>query len=641
MADYEYEYIPPNEGSRPEFKSDLESVYDVTTTPAGMRGEAVRSAIRSGRCICWNLDASPLGQGWISVKGKGTLDFLNNKFTQTFSSGGVYQEACLLNAKGRVVDKIGVVVLSDEHAYMLTSPGHSGSDLFDRLDPLIFPMDQVKLQDCSKTSKIITLASTKQEHAETAIESYVVPLLDLKDSSWEFPTQSASQVTLTSGATLTIVPTSVLPETATSGYTLVMENDDDDLGQALWRNLIGEESPDGPIEIGALEFETLRIEGGMPLFGKELTVALGDDATILPAGPLELHWDNLVDQEKGCYLGQEGVASVVKNPRGPPRLLYQVVFDYDDNVFDTETEGDRRSAAFENLTKLPQAGLEIFVLGSQNEISVGTLTSVAEPSGTGDNNMLALALCRRGDSILKAMKKRDLEIDRNLGKEPFADEPLWNDDNVDAASAMVPPPPMDPLDGVEVVVKDMYTVGVLRSIPSRRYPMGQNMFTDIVTYDGVEPGEGEIEVNRIKKKWAPEVDAALDEVFAKQQQQRQQKQASASTSVDIEETDLMDEASQAEIDRAAKEASKAQAEADAAAAEAQRKADKMEMLKKRAEEAMAKRKAKKAEVAAPISEATNPDDEAAEEQRKAEKMATLKKRAEEAMARRKLKKQQE
>lgn len=641
MAEFEYEYIPPNQGKLPSVQSNLPSVFDVTNTPAGMRGEAVRSAIRSGRCIAWDLGGTPLQQGWIKVEGKGTLDFLNNKLSQTFSSKGQqYTEGCLLNAKGRVVDRIGAAILSSDCAYMLTSPGHAGSTLFQRLDPLVFPMDRVSLRDCSDTAKIITLASTKLEHAQKAIETYVVPLLKIK-TPWSFPVENkCAHFELASGALITILPTAILPETAVSGYTIVLEDNNDILGRTLWNNLIGEQSPNGPVEIGALEFDTLRIEGGMPLFGQELLGASKDPNAMTPAGPLELHWENLVDMNKGCYLGQEGVASMVKSPRGPPRLLYQVIFDYEGNVFNTESEGDRGDV--ENLTKLPEVGSDLFVLGSQNEINVGTLTSIAEPSGTGDPNMQGLALVRRADSILKAMRERGLEIDRSLGKEPFADDPLWNGGNVNVGSAIVQPPPMDPLDGVEVVVKDTFTVGVLRCIPSRRYRRGQNMFSDIgEVYDEVEPGEGEVAINRVQKKWSPEVEAALDALFDKQEQLKST-QGNALVSEGEENPISMYGSSdddQTELDRAMEEVRQAKADADAAAAEAERKIAKMEMLQRRAADALKRRQEKKEDTAVTpkAAEAGEGDASADEAARKAAKVARLQKQAEEAIARRKAK----
>jgi hypothetical protein len=207
---------------------------------------------------------------------------------------------------------------------------------------------------------------------------------------------------------------------------------------------------------------------------------------------------------------------------------------------------------------------------------------------------------------------------------------------------------MDPLDGVEVVVKDTFTVGVLRSIPSRRYPMGQNMFSDIIVYDVVEPGEGEVEINRVQKRWSPDMEAAIDQLFEQQQNPASAVDADQDEDSSVDATDLMSEAEQAELDRAMEEVTKAQADAVEAAAEAQRKADKMEMLKKRAEDAMARRKAQKkpepvkAEVVATATIESD-DEEAtaeAEANRKAEKMAMLKKRADEALARRKAKSQE-
>jgi folate-binding Fe-S cluster repair protein YgfZ len=644
MVEYEYEYIRP--GSFPTVPdSDLTSVFDVSSTPAGMRGEAVRSALRSGRCIAWNLGNTPLKQGCLKIDGKGTIDFLNNKLSSKFQPlGNKFQEGCLLTSKGRVVDRIAVASLSSECAYLLTSPGHEGIHLFQRLDPLVFPLDRVKLHDLSASTTIISLASVKKEHVKKAIEEYVVPLLDSKTPLNLPEIHKCAQWDTTSGSKIIVMPTAILPETAVTGFTLVMikHEDSDNLDQVIWNNLIGDQSPNGPVPIGALEFDTLRIEAGMPRFGRELLGASKNSSLLTPPGPLELHWDDLIDTSKGCYLGQEGVTSVLKNPRGPPRLLYQVIFDYEGNIFDSESNGDKGN--IENLTKLPQIGSELVVLGSQNQIPVGVLTSVAEPSSTGDPNMLALALVRRADSILKAMKDRGIEIDRNLGKEPFADDPLWNGGNVMAGSAMLQPPPLDPLDGVEVVVKGTFTVGVLRCIPSRRYPIGQNMFSDIgEIYDEVQPGQGEIIVNRIQRRWNPDVEATLDALFEKQEQLRTRN--STPQKKNLQSLNLSQDADQLELERALEEANRAQEKADEFAAEAQRKAAKLEMLQKRANEAMLRRRQKQQEShfenKPSKPEENNDDIIKTEAKRKAEKLAMLQRRANEAMARRQKAKQKE
>jgi folate-binding Fe-S cluster repair protein YgfZ len=535
MSSLDYEYIPPNVKAPAPFSSSLSSAYP-PGTPAGLRGEAVRSALRSGRCIAWDLVDSSLSHGWIGVRGKGTTDFLNNKLSQSFSTtSNSFAKACLLTAKGRVLDQVCVAIESDEQAYLLTSPGHAATELYNRLDPLIFPMDQVTLEKCSP--RVLTLASIKLEHVQEAITRFVMPLV----GEWiKFPSLTES---LFVSDKLVVLPHAVLPVCAGQGYTLILEKD---LGERVWQALTSEENPEGPIGIGALEYETLRIEAGLPAFGAELTGGDKDKRGKAP-GPLELHWESFLDLNKGCYLGQEGVASVIKNRRGPPRLLYSVVFDDDTNVYEHQSGDDKE----DNLTVLPQVGQELFVLGSNEEIAVGTLTSVAEPGGTGEPTIVGLALIRRADSVLKQMKDMNLDVGESSFRET---DPAGGD-------GMIPPPPLDPLDGLEVIVGGTFTVGRLRMVPSRQFRMGQNMFKEI---DGYEPPEKEGSVIGFMNPVKREISL-----------------------LDVQEEDEDD------LAKAMEEVEKAKAEAEEAAAEAKRKEEKMEMLKKRAEEAMARRKKKK------------------------------------------------
>lgn len=527
MSSLDYEYIPPNKMATAPFASDLASAYP-SDAPAALRGEAVRSALRSGRCIAWDLTGSRLAQGWIGVSGKGTRDFLNNKFTQTFTQP--FTIACLLTAKGRVIDQVCVAMESPEQAYILTSPGHSGSDLFNRLDPLIFPMDQVELEEYKP--RIITLASTHLEHVEEAIRKFVLPVVDSQD--WDTSKLFVSDE-------LTALPHAVLPPCAAQGYTLIL-NDSRGLGEQVWQALASEANPDGAVGIGPLEYETMRIEAGLPAYGCELTGGITSMASKAP-GPLELHWESLLDLEKGCYLGQEGVASVLKNPRGPPRLLYSVVFDDETNIYDHQSQDDSQQT--DNLTVLPQVGQELFVLGSNEEISVGTITSVAEPAGTGESTIVGLALVRRADSILKQMKDMELDVRDTVFRER---DPTMDD------SGIIAPPPLDPLDGLEVIVGGTFTVGQLRMVPGRRYRLSQNMFADSQVYEPFTNPEG-----------------------------------SVTGIIEFGEADDEDD----DLEEAIKEAEKARLEAEVAAAEAKRKEEKMELLKKRAEEAMARRQKNK------------------------------------------------
>eukprot|EP00536_Pseudo-nitzschia_multiseries_P003758 jgi/Psemu1/237008/estExt_Genewise1.C_590054 len=659
-------------------------------TPAGLRGEAVRSALVSTeRCLGWNLSSNRATSsgGLLELSGRGTLEFLNGKLTRDFravlgngnansnnananANANAYREACLLDAKGRVVDVLKVTLVDDNRrALVLTSPGHSSAELMKRLDPFIFPMDEVDLTNyefCNNNNNnnndksnhhsfAFTLTSTQYSHVQKTMREQATSILSsLSSREMVFPGSSQGVVWKTPNddtVRILVVPSTGLPSVAGVGYTFVFFGPGATaatLGQTVWEYLIGEANAEGPIEVGALEYETLRIEAGQPAFGHEFGIdrakqreeeseaaaaaaaASGDidsdsdshsetgpsptkretplrrrssSSPILRTGPYDLYFGPLVDLDKGCYLGQEGVASVLKNPKGPLRTLYTVVFQDEFNVYESESRGD--GSPVENLTTLPKTGQKLFALGSNEELEVGTLTSMGEAGGTGGRLTVGLALIRRADSIRKKMDKLGLEIERD------ADDFL----NVDpsSGSGMIQPPPMDPLDGLEVIVEGTFTMGVLRCIPSRQSGArrNSNMFDEDIEVEGIEEQEPGIASSASTASPIGSDPSSIDDNY------------------DDDDDDSLEKI-EAEIAKAA-------AEAETAAAEARRKAEKMELLKKRAEEALARRKQKKTEK--DEEDAAAEDLAAAEANRKAEKMAMLKKRADEALARRREKKE--
>jgi len=564
------------------------------------------------------------------------LNFLHNKLTRSFlesdvttkqpldgsgataTTRGTYQQACLLDSKGRLVDELGVGTLAVptttsstsspplHRAFLLTSRGHSSRQLAERLNRYVFPLDEVDAlksvggggvgdgtgkeedDDRDRDDKCFafTLASTRRETLRRVFDDQIVPAL-LASSEREKEKEEDGdkggidfgnlQLPLStecvwiesiggdpSETSLLILPTCQLPTCAASGYTFCFISSDGasadkNVGRRIWEHLISESNADGPVEIGPLELETLRIEAGQPAYGREMTASDKDAKS--PASPLELNLlETCIDTDKGCYMGQEGVASLLKNPRGPPRQLYQVVFDDETNLYqhqttppsspNTDTNKDKSILATEknaNRTRRPRPGDALFVLGSNEEISVGSITSVAEPGGTGDAATFALALVRRADSILKQMKDADLDIPT---------PPATSEPDESEASGFIEPPPVSPLEGLEVIVGGTYTVGTLRAVPMKRLRSSagiRNMFDEEVVVD-VEPASTEATNDEKKLR---EVDA---------------------------------EATAAAAEAEAKAAEEAAAEA---AADAERKAQKMEQLRQRAEAAMARRRAAK------------------------------------------------
>ena len=633
-----YEYIPPNPDASPGkfHMPELRSSYP-PGTPAGLRGEAIRSVLTTTeRCIGWNLSTNTetsMG-GLLQISGRGTLDFLNGKLTRDFRniSGNSFREACLLDAKGRLIDVLRVTLEDDNRrALVLTSPGHSSADLLKRLDPFVFPMDEVKLTNfCNdKTDEsgdnhsfAFTLASTQYKHVQDVIREQSKLLLD--DDEMVFPGMSQGVIWKPRGNTGDNVQILVVPSTGVSfaacvGYTFVFFGSGSDattLGRQIWEHLIAEDNLEGPVEVGALEYETLRVEAGQPAYGHEYGIALATrrqkkleqetkriandeggkrkkkktSSDLIKTSPFELHFNSMVDLDKGCYLGQEGIAAVLRNSRGAPRTLYTVVFQDDFNIYESQSRGDKSS--FDNLTNLPRPGQKLYALGSNEELQVGTLTSVGEAGGTGGGSTVGLALIKRADGIQKRMKELDLEIPRDANN--------FLDVDVSTGSGIIQPPPMDTLEGLEIIVEGTFTVGVLKAIPSRQPGMrrNSNMYDPDVEVESIEDFESTLSSSSTTQSESTEIEDGIDDM-------------------NIDDNDL------AELEQLETEVAQATAAAEAAAAEAKRKADKMELLKKRADEAMARRKEKA--------------DAAAEAKRKAEKMELLKKRADEAMARRKQK----
>ena len=662
--------LNPSTSLKEKVIDELSSSYDLQI-PATLRAEAVRTAIRSDRGACLDFTSKSRGRnvGVVRVAGNGVLSFLNNKLSNTFEDiestvhekevrgkkitkhNGVMKAAGLLTSKGRIIDKLLVPMYksnSSIEAYMVTSPGHEGSKLFDRLDPFIFPLDGVKLEDLcpdqNGNTRVLTFISSSVQVAETCILQNIGPIISpLGLQSVSFPTQSNECIKYivsddSNTISLQILPNTFLPANVVSGYTIIITEDTPTkmtIAEKIWQRCISESNMNGPVELGALEFENLRIEAGMPGYGFEMTGAMEkkNDATdeshvkLTKVSPLELHLNDIVDSNKGCYQGQEGVAALIKNKGGLPRTLYTVIFPDEDNFYEgqkDEEEYSNHSNRIENKTKLPKIGDDLYVLGSNEKIKVGTITSVSEDGGTSMREIVGLALVKRAGSVLRQMEDMNIQITRdNL----FDDTSEWNSSGDEIQSGIIMPPPLDDLDGLEVVIGNSFTQGYIRPIPSKRLKNGENLF-EVEQWSMFQDDGGNGSTMGFIDSGFGEVTDDSNEEFSSIQ------------NFDEFSVEDMDQNS-SDSDDDDKDLDAAIESARIAAAEAQRKAEKLEMLKQRAEEAKQRRKeAKMAEDAKKMKTESKSSglDKEKEAQRKAEKMELLKRRAEEALARRRDKK---
>jgi len=667
--------------------SELSSAYD-RNLPAALVGEAVRSALRSDRGICFDFTTDHYADGLsgtsgnrlvsvVKMHGDGTRPFINAKFSQFLPNnagvdagdgGGVQLspntelvrkgqtlETAYLTGKGRIIDRLLVLAFSSDtdksndemgDAFLITSPGNSGATLYNELSPLVFPMDKVTLTECSTpTSHVMTLACSSLENAQLSFKNNVLKLL-MKDDSYcqefDFPKEGiCHHYRVSSGDSETFTDVYLMQHTALSsdicrGYTLLFQESGANnsgnhptLADQIWNNLTDEHNDKGPVGMGSLEYDTLRVEAGLPGYGNEMTGdgpkksklqnndtaekkneqdENVDDTYYAKSSPLELHLESLVDTNKGCYQGQEGIASIMKNKRGPPRQLYQAVFYDSENDFDGEGGGfglintidneelmdfqrlKKQADPIDNDTRHPRPGDSIYVLGSNESIQVGKITSVAEPNGTGDAKTVALALVKRPGSILKAIKEQGLDLPRWWEDAEDGDEEDMDTRNIakniaseKGGSGMMQPPPLDALYNLEVVVGGTYTVGRLISVPSRRYNKKSSGSGDVATLLDYEQRGQVVDDNNEGPAYFK---------YASQDEEVQGADAIDTASLQVEEGDDDEEMDEL-LAKAEEEAAKAAAAAEAAAADAKRKEEKMKLLKAKAEAAMAARRKKK------------------------------------------------
>lgn len=639
---------------------ELQSSYDVSL-PASLRAEAVRASLRSDRGACIDFTSKNSGRtvGVLKVTGKGTINFLNNKLSNTFNyknlsnfemesnerkiekSIGTVIRAGLLTSKGRIIDKLLVplykssVSSSEVEAYMITSPGHGSKQLFDRLDPFIFPLDGIKLKDMCSSEKesctrVLTFVSTSIDVVQKCIIQNVLPVLTscgLNDISFPSKPEECTRYLVSDASNevleLQIMRESFLPENAVVGFTFIITEfknaEISSVAQNIWMRCISEKNIHGPVELGALEYENLRIESGMPGYGFEMTGAMEkmksksadhfSSVRASKASPLELFLHDIVDTNKGCYQGQEGIAALLKNKRGLPQILYSVFFPDEDNLYEGQQDEDDYlidSKRVENRTKLPATGDELYVLGSNGKIKVGTITSISEPGGTSMREIVGLALLKRPDAILKQMNELNIRISRDNIFDPTNQ---WSQPGDDISSGIIMPPPLDDIDGLEVVIGNSFTRGYIRPIPAKRLRKGENLFMVeqwSMLDNGSSSGSTTGFINPSK-----DVEVQKDNDFELVRN-------------DIESNDEFEE--DADLDAAIEDAR-------LAAEEAQRKADKLEMLKRRAEETKDRRNKVK-EIENTIKLDPTGSDKEHDAQRKAAKMEMLRRRAEEALARR-------
>lgn len=226
------------------------------------------------------VDRSYIGR--LKLTGEDGLDLLNrlstNKLEDLEVGQGMY--TVLTSSKGRILDLLFVLRLED-HLLVLTGP-QNRQKVADWIDFYTFTEDAV-VQDVTEDAAMLALVGPR-----------AASLLDeLTEKSASSLGPYESMAAGIGGIEATLLRTDFL---RLPGYDLVVRAS---LAQALWRKLLDGGAEFGIRPVGTEALEVVRVEQGVPVYGKELN----EDHNPLEANLLEF-----VSFNKGCYVGQEVVA---------------------------------------------------------------------------------------------------------------------------------------------------------------------------------------------------------------------------------------------------------------------------------------------------------------------------------------------
>ena len=258
------------------------------------------------------VDRSDLGM--LKLTGVTRLDLINRMSTQAVNhlKSGEGAATILTTDIGRIIDRL-ILYASSDTVYCLT--GENNADNIARyLLRFVFFNDDFQVVDLSGETAVYAIYGPK---AQAKLLEAGFPEVDLPLHHWR-------QVEV-AGVTAYLHRTDAV---AGDGYFVMCQTADQ---EALRAHLLAI----GLVEIDEAAFDFLRIESGLPRFGREIT---------LDYIPLEANlWDD-VSFNKGCYTGQEIIARMESRGRLAKKLLPLQAAEFVDVGAVVKADGKRAGA---------------------------------------------------------------------------------------------------------------------------------------------------------------------------------------------------------------------------------------------------------------------------------------------------------
>ena len=236
------------------------------------------------------LDAAAWGR--LKFTGKNRVDFLHRLSTNDLLKVAIGQGAgtVFTTPIARIIDRT-VVYVRENDVLMLTSRGNQAR-VMQWLRKYLFFNDDVQIKDVTDETALISLygATANQVSAQvTGLELAGLPL-----HHWRAVQIAGGEVMIARADSI-----------GHGGFHLICDRN---AQTSVWQALLDV----GVAPLSEETYQVLRVEAGLPEFGREL----GDEYI-----PLEANLWNDVSFKKGCYTGQEIIARMESRQKLAKRLV--------------------------------------------------------------------------------------------------------------------------------------------------------------------------------------------------------------------------------------------------------------------------------------------------------------------------------
>jgi len=244
--------------------------------------------------------------GKLKIYGRDAIDFLNRISTNDIRglSSGTGAGTVLTDEKGKMIDFMSLYVLKADENYqevfaLLSYEAiEKVKNWFDKL----IIMDDVKFDDVTNEFAILSIYGAGV--SDIVGEDFKVDHKHFLDIS-RMPVYNFIRGFMLGHEVIL----ARVNEFMVQGYNLILKND---AVVDIWKMFLGK----GLVPIGHEIFEVLRVEAGVPAYGKEITQDYN---------PLEANLGKFVSFSKGCYIGQEVLARIDSYNKLQKRLVGFVI----------------------------------------------------------------------------------------------------------------------------------------------------------------------------------------------------------------------------------------------------------------------------------------------------------------------------